>query len=71
MVIKASNGREFYIVGVIAFILKYLRKELEYYFQLNEYKLTADDFDWVITIPVKWSSGGKYIMREAAYRVML
>ena len=70
MVIKASNGKEFYLVEVIAFVLKYLREKLEKH-TLRDSELTAADFDWVITVPAIWRSRGKRMMREAAYQVIL
>ena len=72
MVIEASNGREFYLVEVIAFILKYLRNMSEGYISQSGCKLIASNLDWVITIPTIWSSSlrGKLVMREAAYMVM-
>ena len=70
MVIKASNRKEFYLVEVIAFVLKYLRENLEKH-TLRESELTAADFDWVITVPAIWRSRGKRMMREAAYQVIL
>ena len=73
MTIKASNGTECYIVEVIAFILCYLKKELQKHLALalpgNYTTLTTDDFDWVIAVPTVWKSRGKLMMREAAYMV--
>ena len=69
MTIKSSDGREFYLVEVIAFVLKYLKCQLEDHFQKTIIPLKGTDFDWVITVPVIWKARGKRMMREAAYMV--
>ena len=70
--ITASNGAKCYLVEVIAFILRYLKDQLEYHFKKAGSGAAIDSFDWVITVPVKWrSSRGKRLMREAAYLVSL
>ena len=76
MVIKASNGTEYYLVEVIAFILCYLKEVLKKYLAQplhgnDTMQLTTDDFDWVITVPAIWKSRGKLMMREAAYMVCM
>ena len=73
MTIKASNGTSCYIAEVIAFILCYLKKELQKHLALpgNDAILTTNDFDWVITVPAIWKSRGKLMMREAAYMVCI
>ena len=73
MAIKASNGTECYLVEVIAFILCFLKKELQKHLDLfgNDVILTTNDFDWVITVPAIWKSRGKLMMREAAYMVYI
>ena len=68
--IKAENGQEYYLVDVIAQILKYLKVELiENHLQRSEHPLEATDFDWVITVPAIWKARGKQMMREAGYKV--
>ena len=68
--IKAENGKEYYLVDVIAQILKYLKIELiENHLQRSEHPLEATDFDWVITVPAIWKARGKQMMREAGYKV--
>ena len=66
---KASNGKEYYLVEVIAHILKYLKDELIRILKLSNLNLTANDFDWVITVPAIWRAKGKQMMREAGYKV--
>ena len=76
--IKAKNGNEYYLVDVIAQILKYLKIALiEKLKHANivttEHSrvrdLEATDFDWVITVPAIWKARGKQMMREAGYKV--
>ena len=69
MKITASNGKQYYLVDVIAHILKYLKSELISQLQLGGHPLEATDFDWVITVPAIWRARGKQMMREAGYKV--
>ena len=70
MKIEAKNGKEYYLVDVIAQILKYLKIELiEKHLQRGGHSLEATDFDWVITVPAIWRARGKQMMREAGYKV--
>ena len=67
---KANNGTEYYLVDVIAQILKYLKIELiKNHLQRGGHSLEATDFDWVITVPAIWGARGKQMMREAGYKV--
>ncbi len=68
MRIKASNGTEYFLVDVIAQILKYLKNELIKN-HLSGIPLRATDFDWVVTVPAIWKARGKQMMREAGYKV--
>ena len=66
----AKNGKKYYLVDVIAQILKYLKIELiEKHLQRGGHPLEATDFDWVITVPAIWKARGKQMMREAGYKV--
>ena len=68
--IKAENGKDYYLVDVIAQILKYLKVELiENHLKRGGHPLEATDFDWVITVPAIWRARGKQMMREAGYKV--
>ena len=70
MKIKAKNGKEYYLVDVIAQILKYLKIELIYnHLQHCGRNLEATNFYWVITVPAIWKARGKQMMREAGYKV--
>ena len=66
---KAKNGREYYLIEVIAHILKYLKDELIRTLNAADILLEATDFDWVITVPAIWRARGKQMMREAGYKV--
>ena len=69
MKVKDLNGKQYYLVDVIAHILKYLKDEL--IMQLNKAGISfqATNFDWVITVPAIWRARGKQMMREAGYKV--
>ena len=69
MKVKAKNGKEYYLVEVIAYILKYLKDELIKKLKRAELNLEATNFDWVITVPAIWRNRGKQMMREAGYKV--
>ena len=66
---KASNGKEYFLVEVIAHILKHLKDELIEVVTASGLNVTATDFDWVITVPAIWKAKGKQMMREAGYKV--
>lgn len=70
MTTKSSNDNEFYLVEVIAFVLKYLKSQLERHLENTISPLKGSDFDWVITVPAIWKARGKRMMREAAYMVL-
>ena len=68
--ISAMNGKEFYLVDVIAHVLHHLKCQLLTSLRDFGYKnLKASEIDWVITVPAIWRSKGKKMMREAGYMV--
>ena len=71
MTIYASNGKRYFMVEVIAFILRYLKQQLEKHLCLwwTPQPLRVKEFDWAITVPAIWKARGKRMMREAAYLV--
>ena len=71
MTITSMDGMKFYLVEVIAFVLKYLKHKLQEHFSYMQQPLNSDEFDWVITVPAIWKARGKRMMREAAYMVYM
>ena len=69
MTTTSLDGKKFYLVEVIAFVLKYLKHKLEEHLSNMQQPLKSDEFDWVITVPAIWKARGKRMMREAAYMV--
>ena len=68
--IFAMNGKQFYLVDVIAHILHHLKCQLLTEVRAFGYrKLKASDFDWVITVPAIWKSKRRNMMLEAGYMV--
>ena len=67
--VESFSGEKFYLVEVIAFILKYLKDQLIDHLSRSAKPLKTTDFDWVITVPAIWDARGKRMMREAAYLV--
>ena len=60
-------------------MLQHLRTVFEKHLSMSPYeirdgsrnrKLTATDFQWVLTVPAIWKNRGKQMMREAAYKVL-
>ena len=68
--VSDMNGKEFFLVDVIAHILHDLKCRLLTVVRDFGYEgLNASDFDWVITVPAFWKSEGGEMMREAGYMV--
>ena len=64
--VSSFTGGSYYLIEVIAFIIKRLKEML-----LDELKgdYKSTDFDWVITVPAIWKARARRMMREAAYIV--
>ena len=62
-----NSSEQYYLVDVVAFILKYLKDQL--YEALSKDNQGQVEFDWVVTVPAIWDIRGKQMMREAAYKV--
>ena len=71
MKVKAANGKEFFLVDVVAQMLKYLKDEFIKTLNRAGHKFETTDFDWVITVPAIWKARGKQMMREAGYKVLV
>ncbi|XP_011404041.1 PREDICTED: heat shock 70 kDa protein 12A-like [Amphimedon queenslandica] len=65
--VTSYTGEHFYLIEVIAFILKHLAETLEKSLDRGSVKLKKNDFDWVITVPAIWDVQSKRMMREAAF----
>ena len=70
MPVRALNGKDLRLVEVIAQILGYLKRELiDNHLKKAGHHFTAEDFDWVVTVPAIWLASGKQMMRLAAKMV--
>ena len=67
--IPALNGKQFFLVGIIAHILHELKCRLLTTLTDVGFKLKASDFNWVITVPAIWAPKGWEMMHEAGYMV--
>ena len=67
--IFALNGKQFFLLDVIAHILHHLKNRLLMELRDHGTDLNASDFDWVITVPAFWKSRAKALMLEAGYTV--
>ncbi len=56
MTVPAANGENYYLVDVIAQILKYLKGELLKSLTMAGHPLKVTDFDWVVTVPAIWKA---------------
>ena len=66
----AMNGKQFFLLDVIAHILHHLKCQLLTILRDFGYKeLRASDFDWVITVPAIWKPRTNRLMLEAGYMV--
>ncbi len=65
------NGKEYFLIEVIAHILCYLKDIVFSEIDIGPYDQPSlvTDIDWVITVPVIWRARGKRMMREAGYMV--
>ena len=66
MPVESFSGERYYLVEVIAFVLRYLKDQLMGQVALTGIKFYPTDFEWVITVPAIWRARGKQMMREAA-----
>ena len=64
-----NSDEEYYLVDVVAIILKYLRDILYDSLRTGGLDMSKIQFDWVVTVPAIWDNRGKQMMREAAYKV--
>ena len=64
-----NSDEKYYLVDVVAFILKYLKDKLYNDLSKSPLKLSQVQFDWVVTVPAIWDIRGRQMMREAAYKV--
>ena len=69
MPVKSLSGEQYYLVEVIAFVLKHMKQHLKDKLRIVAPLLSTADIHWVITVPAIWKQDGKQMMREAAYRV--
>ena len=69
MPIKDFHGNSYYLMEVIAIMLKYFKDQLIDHLSRTVKPLKASQFEWVITVPEIWRSLGHHMMKEAAYLV--
>ena len=73
--IKDSQGHHYYLVEVIAHVLKHLKDIFHKYLETSPFRastrrpLCCTDFDWIITVPAIWSCASKQMMKKAAQKV--
>ena len=69
--LTAANGVKVDALTVFSLSLKYMKdKALEVIQdETGDRNYTANDIQWVITVPAIWTPGAKQFMREAADQV--
>ncbi len=73
MQLIATNGKQFPAVMVFAHSLNYFKHMClqELRGQMVSDSVTAEDVQWVITVPAIWRESAKQFMRKAAVEVRL
>ena len=66
---RAQDGSQWYLIEVIAFMIRHAKDWLEDHLSRSPTPLKTTDFNWVITVPAIWQARGRGMMREAAYMV--
>ena len=69
MTVRAHDGSQWYLIEIIAFMIRHAKDWLEDYLSISPTPLKTTDFNWVITVPAIWQARGRGMMREAAYMV--
>ena len=69
MMMRAHDGSQWYLIEVIATVLRHLKEQLEEHLSRTISPLKATEFNWVITVPAIWQNRGRRMMREAGYLV--
>ena len=69
MTVRAQDGSQWYLIEVIAFMIRHVKDWLEDQLSRSTTPLKTTDFNWVITVPAIWQARGRGMMREAAYMV--
>ena len=69
--IKAANGQLVKAKTVFACAIKFLKEEAIKVIcrQTGDDNYSANDIQWVLTVPAIWTPRAKQFMREAAYQV--
>ncbi len=72
-VIKAANGQSVKAKTVFARSIQFLKEEAIKVIsqQTRDDHFSANDCQWVLTVPAIWTPRAKQFMREAAYEVRL
>ena len=66
MTLQSLRGDTFYLVEVLAFVLKHLKDRLQGRLEAQEIDTHIEELHWAITVPAIWTPEGKQLMREAA-----
>ena len=69
MTVQAQDGSQWYLIEVIALMIRSVKEFLEDHLSRSATPLKATQFNWVITVPAIWQSRGRSMMREAGYMV--
>ncbi|KAL5021285.1 hypothetical protein ScPMuIL_000440 [Solemya velum] len=66
MLMDDENGRAFLAISVFALSIQYFKEHFLYALRSHNTGMTANDVQWVLTVPAIWSHHAKQFMREAA-----
>lgn len=70
--LTAANGKNVDAITVFSLSMKYLKDEAVETIRdaTGDKFYSAEDFQWVLTVPAIWTAAAKQFMREAAYQVI-
>ena len=69
--LEARNGKRMRALDIFSKSLEYLKdRTLERIHKQSGVHYTAEEIQWVVTVPAIWKQSAKQFMREAAFEVI-
>ena len=64
-------GRPFKALDVFERSIKFLKKECNNCLEENNFKVSDDEIQWILSVPHIWDESAKQFMRTAAEKVLI
>ena len=64
-------GRRYKALDVFARSIEFLKKECNNCLEANNFKVSDDEIQWVLSVPSIWDESAKQFMRTAAEKVLI